>query len=149
MKFNKSYEGGDFEDYIKYLQTVKNKIPEKLFEFISSEKRHDLGENSLHDSRVKKIEYEFISEDNYQMLLTLTGERRKFIIKFNKASQVSICQANFGDIYKDLITYEVGIEKDCFENEQLVFRAKFPFEKGIIEVFADEIEINENLLQKN
>lgn len=147
MKFNKSYEGKKFEDYIEYLQTIKNKISKELFDFISNPQRHDLGEKSLHDSRIKKIKYELISKDNYQMSLVLTGENRDFEIRFDKVSQLKVKQINFGYLYKDLITYEVGIEKDVFKTDKIVFRAKFPSEEGILEVFADNIELKENILQ--
>lgn len=145
MKYNNSYEDGNFGDYLKYLKTIKDKIPQELYDFISDSQRHDLGEKSLHDSRIKKIEYEF--DKNYQMSLLLIGENREFDLQFTNISQLHINQMNYGDLYKDLITYEIGIEKDIFEKERIVFRAKFPSEKGIIEVFSERLEINENVLQ--
>ncbi len=148
MKFNKTYEGESFEKYAEYLQSIKNRIPEKLFGFVSNPERHDLGEQSLHDTRIKKIEYVHISKNNYEITLLLLGENREFKIQFFNVSQFYINQIHFGDLYKDLITYEVGIEKDCFENEKTVFRAQFPFENGIIEVFSENIEITENLVLK-
>ncbi|MFD2562915.1 hypothetical protein [Aquimarina rubra] len=149
MKFNKTYEGESFEKYAEYLQFIKNRIPEKLFCFVSNPERHDLGEKSLHDARIKKIEYELISKDNYEMTLLLLGENREFKIRFVNVSQLHMNQVNFGDMYKDLITYEVGIEKDALENDKLVFRAQFPFENGIIEVFSENIEIEENFIQRS
>ncbi|WP_378174104.1 hypothetical protein [Aquimarina sp. SS2-1] len=149
MKFNKTYEGESFEKYAEYLQSIKNRIPEKLFRFVSNPERHDLGEKSLHDTRIKKIEYEFISKDNYEMTLLLLGEHREFKLRFANVSQWRINQVNFGDLYKDLITYEVGIEKDFSENDKMVFRAQFPLENGIIEVFSENIEIKESFIQRS
>jgi len=145
MKYNKSYEGGKFEDYIEYLQTIKNRIPTALFDFISNPERHDLGEKSLHDCHIKKIEYDCFSKSDYQISIVLVGENRTFTIQCMNISQLRINQANFGDLYKDLITYEVGIEKDTFKNDKMIFRAKFPFEEGVIEVFSERLEIKENL----
>ncbi|WP_103070123.1 hypothetical protein [Aquimarina sediminis] len=145
MKYNKSYEGRTFEAYIEYLQTIKHKIPKALFDFISDPQRHDLGEKSLHDCRVEKIEYECVSKGNYQLSLILAGENRIFTVKCMNISQFHINQVNFGDLYKDLITYEVGVEQDTFKNDKIVFRAKFPFEKGVIEVFSEKMEIDEAL----
>ena len=146
MKYNKSYEDGDFGDYLEYLKTIKDKIPQELYNFISDSQRHDLGEKSLHDSRIKKIEYDF--DKNYQMSLLLTGENREFDLQFTNISQLHINQMNNGDIYKDLITFEIGIEKDIFGKERIVFRAIFPCQEGIIEVFSEQLEINENVLQQ-
>ena len=147
MKFNKSFEGNDFNEYAEYLLKIKNKIPKKLFDFISDPERHDLGDKSLHDSRITKIQYEFVSEDKYKMSLLLLGKNRTFEIRFKNISQLNIKLTNYGDIYKDLITYEVGTEKDTLENEKIVFRAKFPFEEGKLEIYSEKIEIEENVLQ--
>ena len=146
MKFNKSYEGGKFEDYVEYLQIIKNRISLKLFAFISDPKRHNLGEKSLHDCRIQKIEYKCVSGEDYQITLLLTGENRVFKIYFANVSQVHINQIHFGDLYKDLITYEVGMEKDTFGNEKMVFRAKFPSDEGMIEVFSENLEIKEKII---
>ncbi len=148
MKYNKSYKGGNFNDYFEYLETIKSKISKDLYDFVSDVQRHDLSEKSLHDSRIKKIEYEFISKDTYQVSLLLTGENRTFELRFNKVSQFNMKQQNLGDLYKDLITYEVGIEEDTFGNDKIVFRAEFPFEAGVFEVYSENLEITENILQQ-
>ena len=53
MKYNKSYDGGDFSDYLEYLKTID--LPKKLFDFASDPKRHDFSDESLHDSWLTSV----------------------------------------------------------------------------------------------
>lgn len=144
MKYNKSYgdNGKNFEEYIEYLDTIKSSIPIKLYNFVSNSSRHDLGSESLHDSRIEKIQ--FINEfenSKSNMVITLLGENRKFVLQY-----FNVCKYKIEQEYRinDLLTYEIGLEK-IFEDDEikLVFRADF--DDGEIEIFCKEIGIEEIL----
>jgi hypothetical protein len=44
MKYNKRFSGGNFEDYIKYLNSIKDYIPIELYDFVINPERHNLHE---------------------------------------------------------------------------------------------------------
>ncbi len=49
MKYNKSYDGGTFEEYLIYIKSIKKKNSIELFEFVSEFNWHDFSDKSLHD----------------------------------------------------------------------------------------------------
>jgi hypothetical protein len=144
MKYNHSYgeNGKDFNEYIQYLNTIKNSIPRELYDFISDPNRHNFSDKSLHDSIIEKIQFvnEFETE-NPNMIITLLGENRKFKLYYFCISKYTIEQE-----YKmnDLLTYEIGLEKRWEdEDAELVFRGIFC--DGKIEIICKEIKIEEIL----
>ncbi|MDR1347597.1 MAG: hypothetical protein LBJ63_04080 [Prevotellaceae bacterium] len=143
MKFNKTFDGGNFNDYIKYLDGIRNYISTELYDFISNPERHDLGEKSLHDSRIEKIEFNHNFEtDTSNMTITLLGENRKFILHFLKIKKYNIKQIAENDGYTDLITYEIYVKNKKLKT--LEFRAEFGFGYGEIVIVCKEIKIEEN-----
>ena len=68
MKYNKSFSDETFENYRKYLETIQDKLPKSLYDFVSDSKRHDLEEQSLHDTWINEIAVKIIhdKENNYQ-----------------------------------------------------------------------------------
>jgi len=153
MKYNKAYEGEDFEKYLEYLGTIKGKLPRDIFEFISDPNRHDFGEDSLHDSWLKSVECSHNFETRTaDITLTLLGayHDRIFRLNFRNVSQYKFFQQML-DSDRDLITYEVCIEEDYKKKEKLVFRAEFAGEEAEIEIYSAEISIEEEIIneQKN
>ena len=150
MKYNKVYEGENFVKYIEYLNTIKDKLPNDLFEFVSDSTRHDLNEESLHDSWLKSLEcrHDFDTQAA-EITIILLGNchDREFCLHFEKVSQYKLFQ-QLTAISRDLITYEVGIEVDCYDEEKLVFRAEFSGEDTEIEIYAEQIEIKEKMIDK-
>ena len=145
MKYNKAYEDEDFEKYLEYLDTIKDKLSKDTFAFVSDSKRHDFSEQSLHDSWVKSFECSSNFETNTtEISLTLIGANfdREFKFNFQGVSQYKIFQS----ACLDLITYEIGIEPDFTEEEKMVFRAMFAEEEAEIELYSTQIDINENLI---
>jgi hypothetical protein len=144
MKFNKSFDEGNFDDYINYLNDVKSYISTELHDFISNPERHDLGEKSLHDSRIEKIEFDHNFEnDASNMTITLLGENRKFILHFMKIKKYRIKQIAENDGYTDLITYEIYVKNK--KEKTLEFRAEFGFGYGEIIITCKEIIIEEKI----
>jgi len=150
MKYNKSYgeNSRGFQEYIEYLNTIKKSIPAKLYKFISDPERHNSSDKSLHDSTVEKIEFINDFNKSQNIVLTLSGVMRKFIISFIGISNYKIIQ-NLGNI--DLLTYEIGLEEHKYDPEgdydsdtYLVFRAEFC--DGEIEIFCKKIKIEEILV---
>ncbi|MDR1240193.1 MAG: hypothetical protein LBK27_08760 [Treponema sp.] len=142
MKFNKSFNDGNFGDYIKYLNSIKNYISMELYDFISDPERHGLWEKSLHDSRIEKIEFDHNFEtDTSNMTITLLGENRKFILHFLKIKKYRIKQIAENDGYTDLITYEIYVKNK--KEKTLEFRAEFGFGYGEIIIVCKEIKIEE------
>jgi hypothetical protein len=147
MKYNKAYEDENFEKYLEYLDTIKDKLSKDTFEFISDPNRHDFSEQSLHDSWLKSFECSSNFETNMiEIFLTLIGANfdREFKFSFRGVSQYKI----FQQICLDLITYEIGIEKDFMEEEKIIFRAMFAGEEAEIEIYAEQIEIKEKMINK-
>ncbi len=68
MKYNKSFSDETFENYKKYLETIQDKLPKSLYDFVSDSKRHDLEEQSLHDTWINEIAVKIIhdKENNYR-----------------------------------------------------------------------------------
>ncbi len=50
---------------------------------------------------------------------------------------------------RDLITFEVGIENNCYDEEQVIFRAVFPDRNNKIEIYCNNIKIEENIIKTN
>jgi hypothetical protein len=147
MKHNKAFSGGNFDDYIKYLNSIKDYISIALYDFVINPERHNLHEKSLHDSRIEKIEFNNdIKEHQYisNMVITLLGENRKFILYFQNIEQYKIIQKTGIDYYVDLITYEISIKNK--KQRTLEFRAEFSF--GEIMIICKEIKIKEELNKK-
>jgi hypothetical protein len=148
VKHNKSFSGGNFEDYIKYLNSIKEYISIELYDFVINPERHNLHEKSLHDSRIEKIEFNSeLKEYPYisNMVITLLGEGRKFILYFKSIEQYKIIQKTGTDMYMDLITYEISIKNK--KQKTLEFRAKFSF--GGIMIICKEIKIKEEFNKTN
>jgi hypothetical protein len=142
MKFNKSFDDGNFSDYVKYLDNIKDYILPELYNFISNPERHDLGEKSLHDSLIEKIEFDRNFEtDESNMTLTLLGENRKFILRFLKIKKYRIKHIAENDGYTDLITYEIYLKNK--REKTFEFRAEFGFGYGEIVIACKEIRIIE------
>jgi hypothetical protein len=150
MKYNKSFSGEYFENYKAYLETVKDKIPQLLYEFISNSKRHDLEKESLHDSWLNEISLK-VNRDkenrNLQKSVDIKIEflgafhDRIFILKFT-----DVVSYQFGKTESencDLITYEIYCE-DIDEKNFLVFNAEFADKNSII-IKSQNIEIIEEL----
>ena len=147
MKYNKTFTGGNFDDYIKYLNNIKDYISMELYDFVINPERHDLHEKSLHDSRIEKIEFNNnLKEHPYisNMVITLLGEDRKFILYFQGIEEYKIIQKTGIDMYMDLITYEISIKNK--KQKTLEFRAEFSF--GGIMIICKEIKIKEELDKK-
>ena len=90
MKYNKTFIGGNFDDYIQYLNGIKDYIPMETYDFVINPERHDLHEKSLHDSGIVKIEFNNdLKEDPSlsNMVITLLGEGRKFILYFQNIKE--------------------------------------------------------------
>ena len=139
MKYNKTFIGGNFDDYIQYLNGIKDYIPMETYDFVINPERHDLHEKSLHDSGIVKIEFNNdLKEDPSlsNMVITLLGEGRKFIFYFQQKTGI--------ERYMDLITYEIGIKNK--KQKILEFRAEFSF--GGIMILCKEIKIKEALDKK-
>lgn len=145
MKHNKSYDGEDFERYQEYLRSIRSKFPEAVFNFASNPNRHDFSGQSLHDSRVKSIRCSCNSEtDETDILMVLLNAYfdKEFHLRFHKVSQYKIIQQN-SDAYRGLITFEIAIERDYEENERIVFRAVFSGDDSEIEVYSEQMHIEE------
>jgi hypothetical protein len=146
VKYNKSYEGIDFEEYLKYLLKIKNDISVELYDFISDPERHNFSEKSLHDSFIENIEIKNnLKNKKADIIINLLGDNRRFILHCIATSQYKIIQDTH-DGYKDLITYEIGIERDNKNKEGMVFRALFGFDYGEIEIYCKEIKIEEKII---
>ena len=131
---------------MEYLDSIRNKLPADLFAFVSDPGRHDFSRRSLHDSRIGCIQCQRADTGETEMRVTLIGSEaaREFALQFQGVSRYTIVQDS-SDIYSDLITFEVGVEKEDCENERdtLVFRALFACEKGKMEIFAEALAIKE------
>jgi len=147
MKYNKSYgeNGRDFQEYIDYLNTIKNSMPIEFFNFISDPNRHNDSNESLHDSVLGSIQFLVDFKANYpNMIITLLGEMREFKIYFTNVCKHKIEQ-NCGINY--LMTFEVGMEECKYDPDSddgeiyLVFRAEFC--DGEIEICCEKIKIEE------
>ncbi len=130
MKYNKSFRGEPFENYKKYLETVQDKIPKPLYDFISDSKRHGLEEQSLHDTWINEIEIKVIrdEENRYRekqvfIKIELLGSYhdRLFDLEFNDVASYQLGVGKDG--HYDLITYEVYCESD--DSDILTFNAEF------------------------
>lgn len=148
MKYNKAYEKeGKFEDYLTYLESIKQKLPKDVFDFVSDFNRHNFSEQSLHDGWIKSFEccsdFEAGTTD---ITLSLLGAYfdREFKFYFKKVSQYAISQ-HISDMDRDLITFEIGLEENEEEEDALVFRAKFSGEETYIEIYFQKIQIDEHL----
>jgi hypothetical protein len=148
MRYNNSYSenGGDFNEYIEYMNTIKEYIPAELYDFVSDPSRHDFSDRSLHDSRIEEIQFTNEFEENGpDMVITLLGENRKFKLHYFDISKYRIEQY-YG--INDLLTYEIGMENhEPDEEEQgpnLVFRSLFS-DGGEIEICCQEMRIEEIL----
>jgi hypothetical protein len=147
MKYNKSYENENFENYVDYLNVIRNKLPKGIFDFFSDSQRHDFSKQSLHDSRVEKIAISHVACGRINITLTLLGayRDRTFVLRFKKVTQYSISQQS-GDMYEDLIAHEIGLEYNDKGKENLVFRAEFSGDKSEIEIYAKELVVMEKLI---
>jgi hypothetical protein len=151
MKYNKSFGGEPFENYKRYLETIQDKLPKPLYDFVSDSKRHDLGEQSLHDTWVNEIEVKVIrdKENRYREKVSIikvellgSYHDRTFNLNFNDVTSYQLGVGKFG--HCDLITYEIYCESEDDHNI-LTFNAAFADESVII-IKAGEITITEKFL---
>lgn len=151
MKHNKSFSGVDFEFYQQYLETVKGKIPADLYDFVYDSKRHDLAEQSLHDSWINEItiketrhKKEEFWKFNIDIKIELLGpyHDRLFNLSFEKVLSYQIGVGDKG--HQDLLTFEVYCEQ-MHKKNILVFNAEFADNRAII-IKAKDIKITERLL---
>lgn len=148
LKYNLSYGEGSFDDYLKYLDTIRAKLPEALFDFVSDPHRHDFSPTSLHDGWVKSIECTSdFDTGSMRLTMKIVGAEfdREFHLCFNDVSQYKVAQS-WPEMDRDLISYEVGVEEDRYRKSKLVFRAIFSNEANEIEVLAKNITITEVLI---
>ena len=149
MKYNKSYYGKDFQKYQEYLSSVKPKLSKNIFDFFSDPGRHDFSNRSLHDSVLKKEEcVRSLDSDTLAVSLILVNANfdREFLLHLQDVSQYKITQ-EASDMSSDLITHEVGIEQDAYENEKIVFRAMFSGEDTMVEIYFAKMCIEEKMLE--
>lgn len=148
MKYNKSFSGEQFENYKKYLETIQDKLPKPLYDFVSDFKRHDLEEQSLHDTWINEIAVKVIrdKENRYRekeaiIKIELLGSYhdRLFDLYFNKVISYQLGIDEEG--HSDLMTYEIYCEAD----EILTFNAEFADGSAIF-IEAREITITEKFL---
>jgi hypothetical protein len=151
MKYNKSFGGEPFQNYITYLETIKDRLSKNLYEFISDSKRHDLEEKSLHDSWLNKIHIEVIrDEENRNLEKSVEIEieflgayhDRVFCLKFNDVFAYKF--EEFAVKNCDLITYEVYSE-NIDEKDILVFNAEFADKHSVI-IKSQNLEIIEKFI---
>ena len=145
MKYNKAYDGEDFQKYQEYLSTIKASLSQDIFDFVSDPARHDFSKQSLHDSRLKKAEcIRFLDTGQLTVALVLINADfdREFSFYFRDVSQYKIAQ-QISDMDSDLITFEVGLEQDANENKMLVFRAMFSGKDAMVEVYFKQLTIKE------
>ncbi len=148
MKYNQTYDGEDFTKYLSYLSSIKNKLPKKLYDFVSDVNRHNFSEQSLHDAWLKTIKLETNFEkrfSNIDIVLLGAYHDREFYISFKEVSEYTFSQ-ELQDIDRDLITFEIGFENNCYNEEQLVFRAEFSGNKSKIEIYCNYMNIDEKML---
>ncbi|MDP8171251.1 hypothetical protein QJU96_08125 [Pasteurella skyensis] len=144
MKYNQSYNGKDFSGYLTYLEIIKNKLPQDLYNFVRDVNRHNFEKTSLHDSWLKEFKVKTDFEKRLSIIhLVLLGSYhdREFHLLFEDVEQYTLNQG-LRDMSRDLITFEVGIEKNCYNEEQIVFRAYFSMEEEI-EIYCNNIKIEE------
>lgn len=151
MKFNKCYDNGTFDEYLIYLNSIQEKLPAQLYQFISNPDRHNFSEGSLHDSTIKKINFESDPDNNNcQLELVLLGNQqdREFRLLFISVTDYHV-QQNTSEINADLITFEIGISEELGDDEQvlLVFRAAFAGQDGLVQISAKQIEFSEVVYQ--
>ncbi len=145
MKYNNSYKGEDFAKYIEYLETIKHKCSESLYSFISDINRYGFEKQSLHDSWLKEIKLGTNFEKRFSSIkLILLGayHDREFHFSFEEVRQYKFAQG-LQDISRDLLTFEVGFETNCYDEEQFVFRGQFSEDEYEIEIFCNDIKVRE------
>ena len=142
MKYNKSFSDGNFDDYKKYLNGIKKYMQIELYNFIIESKHHDLGEKSLHDSRIEKIEFNYnFTNNESNIIISLLGEKRHFILHFFKIKRYKIKQILENNGYTDLITYEIYLNN----RKEKTFGFRAEFSNSDISIICKEIKIEERL----
>jgi hypothetical protein len=148
MKYNKSFSGQSFEQYKAYLKTIKHKLPQSLYQFISDSRRHDLENLSLHDSWTNHINIKVNRErenrfatKTVSIKIELLGpyHDRTFTLHFSDVVSYRIGAGEHG--HHDLITYEIYYED---KNDLLVFNAEFA-DKNKIKIKSKNFRIIEKL----
>ncbi|HRH40262.1 MAG TPA: hypothetical protein PKY82_01365 [Pyrinomonadaceae bacterium] len=151
MKYNKSFSGEPFEDYKRYLETIKDKLPQSLYNFVSNSKRHNLEEQSLHDSWINEIKISVVRDTENRnktksvfIKIELLGpyHDRIFEINFNNVCSYQIGSGEIQDC--DLISYEIYLE-NLTGKDIIVFYTEFADKSSII-IKAQNIEIIEKVL---
>ncbi len=151
MKYNQSHSGKDFSNYLVYLETIKNKLPKNIYDFVRDINRHNFEKKSLHDSWIKEFKVKTDFDKGFSIIhLVLLGayHDREFHFFFEEVEQYTLSQG-LRDMNRDLITFEVGIENNCYDEEQIIFRAFFPDRNNKIEIYCNNIKIEENIIKTN
>ncbi len=146
MKYNNAFNGDDFSKYKIYLDSIKDKLSKIVYEFAYDVNRHNFEKTSLHDSWLKSFEVKTDFEKRLSTIkLVLLGayHDREFHFLFKGVRQYNLNQA-MQDISRDLLTFEIGIENNCYNESQKVFRAEFSM--GEMVIYSDEIEIEEKFI---
>lgn len=153
MKYNNAFAGEDFHEYVEYLETVRDKFPNTLFDFVSDSQRHNLEEKSLHDSWVDEIKVNESRERDaakrwqteVHITIVLLGpyHDRNFELKFKNVRYYEFGMRSKS--HTDLITYEIYPE-NLHDEDYLVFNAEFADDSMIL-IKAENIEITEILFE--
>ncbi len=136
----------DFSSYIEYLDSIKHKISQSIYDFASDIGRHNFDKRSLHDSWLKNLKVETNFETRYSDInIVLLGayHDREFYLNFKEVRQYKISQS-LQDIDRDLLAFEIKFEPNAYNENQLVFRALFSGNENEIEIFCNDMEIEEN-----
>lgn len=125
-------------------------MPKKLYDFVSDSKRHDLEEQSLHDTWLNEIAVKVKRDKENRSQAIGTSIKIELLGSYHDR----IFQLHFIDVFSyqfqndnypecDLLTYEIYHE--MIENlDYLVFNAEFADETAII-IKSKEISIIENI----
>ncbi len=148
MKYNEAHRGKSFENYLSYLKKIESRLPKVVYDFVSDVNRHNFSKQSLHDSWLKKVDIDTdIENRNADIYLVFLGayHDREFHFSFENVREYNIAQG-LQDMSRDLIAFEIGLENNCYDEEQLVFRAEFSGEGHEIEIYFNDIKVEEKIL---
>lgn len=128
------------DDYWSYLESIKEKIPLELFNFLRNEDRYvPTNENCLHDSWIREIKISEKKDKRTIIQIALLGPFHDRIFKFvfsdvNKFKS-KLKEKNFGD----LLMHEFWLDGNNF------FNYDFQLENGSISINCSKIDFSEVL----